>query len=66
MESDLDFDGFHHIEFWVGNAKQTASYYVTRLGFTPLAYRGLETGSRDVASHVVRQGQIGLVFSSPV
>ncbi|KAF3427883.1 hypothetical protein E2986_08826 [Frieseomelitta varia] len=48
---------FDHLKFWVGNAKQAASYYCARLGFEPLAYRGLETGSRRVASHVVKQNQ---------
>ncbi|KAL7827280.1 hypothetical protein SRHO_G00329980 [Serrasalmus rhombeus] len=55
---------FDHITFWVGNAKQAASYYCNKLGFEPLAYRGLETGSRDVVSHVVKQGKIIYVFSS--
>ncbi|KOC63806.1 4-hydroxyphenylpyruvate dioxygenase, partial [Habropoda laboriosa] len=41
-----------------------ASYYCTRLGFEPFAYRGLETGSRHVASHVVKQNQIIFVFES--
>ncbi|KAF7669001.1 hypothetical protein LDENG_00262250 [Lucifuga dentata] len=41
-----------------------ASYYCNKLGFEPLAYRGLETGSRDVVSHAVRQGKIIYVFSS--
>uniref|UniRef100_A0A3P8VRE7 4-hydroxyphenylpyruvate dioxygenase n=1 Tax=Cynoglossus semilaevis TaxID=244447 RepID=A0A3P8VRE7_CYNSE len=50
--------------FWVGNAKQAASYYCNKLGFEPLAYRGLETGSRDVVSHVVKQDKIIYVFSS--
>ncbi|XP_036907913.1 4-hydroxyphenylpyruvate dioxygenase isoform X2 [Sturnira hondurensis] len=36
----------------------------SRMGFEPLAYRGLETGSREVVSHVVKQGQIVFVFSS--
>lgn len=34
------------------------------MGFTPVAYRGLETGSRNVVSHVIRQGKIIFVFSS--
>ncbi|XP_076845198.1 4-hydroxyphenylpyruvate dioxygenase [Brachyhypopomus gauderio] len=55
---------FDHITFWVGNAKQAASFYCTKMGFEPLAYRGLETGSRDVVSHVVKQGKIIFVFSS--
>ncbi|XP_016387276.1 4-hydroxyphenylpyruvate dioxygenase-like [Sinocyclocheilus rhinocerous] len=55
---------FDHLTFWVGNAKQAASYYCNKLGFEPLAYRGLETGSRDVVSHVVKQGKIIYVFTS--
>ncbi|XP_076675347.1 4-hydroxyphenylpyruvate dioxygenase [Andrena cerasifolii] len=55
---------FNHITFWVGNAKQAASYYCTRMGFEPLCYRGLETGSRHVVSHVVKQNQIIFVFES--
>uniref|UniRef100_A0A673GPT3 4-hydroxyphenylpyruvate dioxygenase n=1 Tax=Sinocyclocheilus rhinocerous TaxID=307959 RepID=A0A673GPT3_9TELE len=55
---------FDHITFWVGNAKQAASYYCIKLGLEPLAYRGLETGSRDVVSHVVKQGKIIYVFTS--
>ncbi|XP_027709391.1 4-hydroxyphenylpyruvate dioxygenase [Vombatus ursinus] len=55
---------FHSITFWVGNAKQAASFYCHKMGFSPFAYRGLETGSRDVASHVVKQGKIIFIFSS--
>jgi len=60
------FTGFDHITFWVGNAKQAASYYITRLGFSPCGYRGLETGHRDVVSHVVSQSGIRFVFQSPL
>lgn len=45
-----------HVCWWVENAKQAASYYVTRFGFERVAYKGLETGERKVASPVVRQG----------
>ncbi|KAF4070490.1 hypothetical protein AMELA_G00286120 [Ameiurus melas] len=58
------FISFDHLTFWVGNAKQAASFYCNKLGFEPLAYCGLETGSREVVSHVVKQGKIILVFSS--
>ncbi|XP_068220015.1 4-hydroxyphenylpyruvate dioxygenase-like [Palaemon carinicauda] len=58
------FLSFDHITFWVGNAKQAASYYTTRLGFEPYAYKGLETGSRDVCYHVVKQNKILFVFAS--
>uniref|UniRef100_A0A4W6EL10 4-hydroxyphenylpyruvate dioxygenase n=1 Tax=Lates calcarifer TaxID=8187 RepID=A0A4W6EL10_LATCA len=42
------FVKFHHVTFWVGNAKQAASFYCDKMGFEPLAYKGLETGSREV------------------
>lgn len=37
---------------------QAASYYCTRLGFEPFMYKGLETGSRQVAAHVVKQNKV--------
>uniref|UniRef100_A0AAQ6ACW5 4-hydroxyphenylpyruvate dioxygenase n=1 Tax=Amphiprion ocellaris TaxID=80972 RepID=A0AAQ6ACW5_AMPOC len=57
---------FHHVTFWVGNAKQAASFYCDKMGFELLAYKGLETGSREVVSHVIRQDKIILVFQSPL
>lgn len=45
---------------------QAASYYCTHLGFTPHAYRGLETGCRDVVSHCISQNDILFVFQSPL
>lgn len=55
---------FDHLEFYVGNAKQAALFYSKFLGFTNIAYRGLETGSREVASYVMQQGDICFVFST--
>jgi len=55
---------FDHITFYVGNAKQSASYYSTRFGFEIYGYQGLETGSRDVSKYVVRQNKIYFVFVS--
>nr|XP_057943764.1 4-hydroxyphenylpyruvate dioxygenase [Doryrhamphus excisus] len=60
------FVKFHHITFWVGNAKQAASFYCDKMGFEPLAYKGLETGSREVASHAIRQDKIVFVLESPL
>jgi len=51
--------GFHHIELWVSNAKQIADWYCLRFGFEHIAYKGLETGSRQWASHAIRQGYTG-------
>jgi len=60
------FKGFHHCEFYVSNAKQAADWYVLRFGFKKFAYKGLETGSRELCSHVVRQNKITYVFTSPL
>lgn len=58
------FLGFDFTTFWVGNAKQAASYYTTRFGFEYFAYKGLETGDRQVVTHVVRKNKILFAFSS--
>jgi len=58
--------GYDHMHFWVANAKQAAAWYVLRMGFDYVAYAGLETGSRDVATHVIRQNDIVFAFSSPL
>jgi 4-hydroxyphenylpyruvate dioxygenase len=55
--------GTDYIEFFVGNAKQAAHYYMTAFGFQPLAYSGPETGARDRASYVVRQNKLTLVLT---
>lgn len=61
-----EYVGFDHITWYVGNSKQAASYYVSRMGFKQIAYRGPETGSRHVTSRVVSNGQAVFVLSSPV
>lgn len=58
--------GTDYLEFYVGNAKQAAYYYQTAWGFQPLAYKGLETGSKDKVSYVLRQGKITLVLTTPL
>ncbi|CAJ0580869.1 unnamed protein product, partial [Mesorhabditis spiculigera] len=58
------FLAFDHVRFQVGNAKQAAMWYCTHFGFEPFAYKGLETNSRHVAQHVVRQNKIIFVFES--
>jgi 4-hydroxyphenylpyruvate dioxygenase len=58
--------GFDYIELYVGNARQAAHFYRTALGFTPIAYSGLETGMRDRASIVVQQNEVTLMLTSPL
>jgi len=58
--------GTDYVEFYVGNAKQSAHYYKTAFGFQSHAYKGLETGSRDSVSYVLKQDKIRLVLTTPL
>ena len=60
----LPINGTDYIEFYVGNAKQAAIYYMAAFGFEQVAYKGPETGSRDVVSYVLQQGKIRFVLTS--
>ncbi|SVA45432.1 uncharacterized protein METZ01_LOCUS98286 [marine metagenome] len=62
----LGLKEIHHVEFWVGNAKQAAFFYRNAFGFSGAAYRGLETNERNFSSHVVAQKEATLVFTSPM
>ena len=61
----LQIKSIDHIQFWVGNAKQAMYYWWKGLGFTPVAYSGLETGNRSAASYVLESGQICIVVTAP-
>ena len=57
---------FHHLEFYVGNAKQTKEYYKKVFGFSDYAYSGPETGVRDRVSYVLKKNQIFYVLTTPL
>jgi 4-hydroxyphenylpyruvate dioxygenase len=65
-QNPLKLKRIHHVEFWAGNAKQSSYFYRKAFGFSQLAYSGLETGNRDVASYVLSQGKIRFVLSTPL
>ena len=56
--------GTDYVEFYVGNAKQSAHFYKTAFGFQSCAYGGLETGLKDHTSYVLKQDKIRLVLTS--
>lgn len=64
--SDLPFRRIDHVRFFVGNARQSAYFYRNAFGFDVVAYAGLETGSRQEAGYVLRQGEITFVLTSPL
>ncbi len=62
----LPLNGTDYVELYVSNSKQAAHYYKTAFGFQSWAYKGLETGDKDVESYVVIQDKIRLVLTSPL
>jgi 4-hydroxyphenylpyruvate dioxygenase len=63
-EDFLPLLGTDHVEFYVGNAKQSAYYYQVAFGYKIVAYAGPETGLRDRASYVLQQNKIRLVLTT--
>jgi 4-hydroxyphenylpyruvate dioxygenase len=62
----LPIEGWDHVEFYVGNAKQSSFFYQYGMGFRLIAYSGLETGNKEKASYVLEQGKIKIVLSTPL
>ncbi|MFN5331460.1 MAG: 4-hydroxyphenylpyruvate dioxygenase [Bacteroidota bacterium] len=62
----LPINGTDYVELYVGNAKQSALYYQYAFGYELIAYAGPETGIKDRASYVLKQGKIRLVLTSPL
>ena len=62
----LPLQGTDYVEFYVGNAKQAAHYYMSAFGFQALAYAGPETGTKDKVSYAVRQHKLTFVLTTPL
>jgi len=65
-QNPLGLKKIHHVEFYVGNAKQAEFYYRKAFGFSRVAYSGLETGNRETTSYVVRQNRVNFVLTTPL
>jgi 4-hydroxyphenylpyruvate dioxygenase len=66
MQDPLRLKSIHHVEFWVGNARQAAFFYRNAFGFSQAAYAGLETGARDRTSYALSQGKVRFVLTTPL
>src|SRR4029079_4229842 len=60
----LPLQGTDYVEFYVGNAKQAAHYYITAFGFQALAYAGTQTRVKDRDSYVVRKNNLTFMLTS--
>lgn len=65
-KNPLGLKKIHHVEFYVGNAKQAEFYYRKAFGFSRVAYSGLETGNRSTTSYAMRQNRINFVLTTPL
>ena len=65
-QNPLGLKKIHHVEFYVGNAKQAEFYYRKAFGFSRIAYRGLETGDREVTSYLMRQNRVNFILTTPL
>jgi 4-hydroxyphenylpyruvate dioxygenase len=63
-EDFLPINGTDYVEFYVGNAKQSALYYAHVFGFQIRGYRGPETGNRESVSYLLQQDKIRFVLTS--
>jgi len=63
-EDFLPLNGTDYVEFYVGNAKQSAYFYQVAFGFELVAYAGPETGVKDRASYVLQQNKVRLVLTT--
>jgi 4-hydroxyphenylpyruvate dioxygenase len=64
IEDFLPLNGTDHVEFYCGNAKQSAYYYINAFGYELIAYAGPETGVRDRASYVIKQEKVVLILTT--
>lgn len=66
VQNPLGLKKIHHVEFYVGNAKQAEFYYRKAFGFSRAGYSGLETGNRETTSYLMRQTNINFVLTTPM
>jgi 4-hydroxyphenylpyruvate dioxygenase len=64
QQDTFPINGTDYVEFYVGNAKQSAHYYQTAFGFRLIAYRGPETGNRETVSYVLQQDKIRFILTA--
>src|SRR5215203_6325477 len=65
-QNPLGLKKIHHVEFYVGNAKQAEFYYRKAFGFSRAGYSGLETGNRETTSYLMRQNRVNFVLTTPL
>lgn len=66
VSDPLAIEGIECLEIFTENAKLTAYFFINAFGFTPIAYRGPETGYRQGVKYVLQQGEVTLVICAAI
>jgi 4-hydroxyphenylpyruvate dioxygenase len=59
--AQIDWD---YVEFYVGNAKQAAHFYMSAFGFEQIAYAGPETGAKNRVSYLLEQENLRFLLTA--
>jgi 4-hydroxyphenylpyruvate dioxygenase len=59
--AQIDWD---YVEFYVGNAKQAAHFYMSAFGFGQVAYAGPETGVKNRVSYLLEQNKLRFLLTA--
>jgi 4-hydroxyphenylpyruvate dioxygenase len=59
----LGLVGIDHLEWWAGNARQSAGFLASAFGFAITGYAGPETGVPDRVSYLLEQGDVRFVVT---
>ncbi len=62
----LPVGGTDYLEFYVGNARQSAYFYRAAFGMSLVAWAGPETGLPDRYSYVLQQADIRFILTTPL
>lgn len=57
---------FDHVVFYVSSPKLVANYLCRTFGFSVYAYKGLETGSKDISATVIKNGNVHFVLMGAI
>eukprot|EP00538_Stauroneis_constricta_P002507 CAMPEP_0119553632 /NCGR_PEP_ID=MMETSP1352-20130426/6343_1 /TAXON_ID=265584 /ORGANISM="Stauroneis constricta, Strain CCMP1120" /LENGTH=516 /DNA_ID=CAMNT_0007600077 /DNA_START=91 /DNA_END=1641 /DNA_ORIENTATION=+ len=57
--------GFHHIEFYCGDAKSTATQFASALGMQLVGTTGQATGNDQCSSYGLQSGEFRLLLTAP-
>ncbi|CAM9108464.1 unnamed protein product [Heterosigma akashiwo] len=65
MSDRFEVKNFHHVQFYCGDAQNTARRFQFGLGMRPVAHSDLATGNTESANVVLQSGDLRFLFTAP-